>query len=98
MKRPAAERDLIEIYKYIASEAPSRARPFLRRLDEKIRMLAGAPGVGAVRLPHYPDVRMFPIGNYLILYRPLAESAGIELIRVYHAARDWQVLAEDDLP
>jgi len=33
-----------------------------------------------------PNLRSFPIGSYLIFYRPVED--GIELIRVLHGARD----------
>jgi toxin ParE1/3/4 len=32
------------------------------------------------------DLRSFPVGSYLLLYR--RDSAGIELVRVIHGARD----------
>lgn len=96
-KRPAAERDLIDIYRYIAADAPLHAATFLRRLDQKIHLLADAPGIGSSRLPAYPEVRLFPVGNYLIIYRPLEEDEGIELIRVFHASRDWLTLLDEDL-
>ncbi len=33
-----------------------------------------------------PNLRSFPIGSYLIFYRPMED--GIQLIRVAHGARD----------
>jgi toxin ParE1/3/4 len=33
---------------------------------------------------------MFPVGNYVILYRPI--EAGVEIVRVLHGARQWQDL------
>ena len=33
-------------------------------------------------------LRSFPVGNYLVFYRPLAEGDGIAVIRVLHGARD----------
>lgn len=33
---------------------------------------------------------MFPVGNYLILYRPI--EAGVEIVRVLHGARQWRDL------
>ena len=98
LRRPAAERDLIEIYKYIAKDSPSRARDFIQRIDKKIKLLADHPLIGAAKLSAYPDIRAFPIGRYLILYQPLDGEDGIELIRVIHGAREWETLLEDDLP
>ena len=50
------------------------------------------PGIGAAmcfRHPRLAGVRMLPVRGFehhLIFYRPTGD--GIELIRVYHAARD----------
>jgi toxin ParE1/3/4 len=35
---------------------------------------------------HYKELRYHPVGNYLLLYRVIAD--GIELVRVVHGARD----------
>lgn len=96
LRRPAARQDLIDIYIYIAGDAPMRAGPFLERIDEKLRMLSDHPGVGTAGLSRFPDVRVFPLGNYMIIYRPLPNDTGIELIRVFHGARDWQRLFADE--
>jgi toxin ParE1/3/4 len=96
-RRPAARKDLIDIYKYIARDAPLRAGPFLKRINEKLVTLSNHPLMGTASLPGYPDVRIFPAGNYLIIYRPLPDGGGIELIRIYHRARDWEVLIGADL-
>ena len=97
-RRPAAKRDLIEIHKHIAENAPTRADPFLIKINEKPATLSEPPLIGAARLLRFPDVRVFPIGNYLIIHVPLPDGEGIELIRVYHGARDWEAAIEHDLP
>lgn len=97
VKRPAAEGDLIEIYRNIAADAPDRARSFLEKIYQKLDLIADSPMIGSARLPSYPEVRGFPVGNYIILYRPLTEQRGIELIRVFHGARDWQRLVETEI-
>ena len=33
-----------------------------------------------------PELRSFPVDNYIIFYRPISE--GIQVIRVLHGARD----------
>jgi toxin ParE1/3/4 len=42
--------------------------------------------MGAVRDELIPNLRSFPVGNYLIFYKPLPD--GIEVLRVLHGARD----------
>lgn len=45
-------------------------------------MLADNPSLGAKRFPKYPTMRIFSYCNYLIIYTPLPDGAGIELIRL----------------
>ena len=96
-RRPAAKQDLIDLYRRIAKDAPMRAGPFLHKIYETLVTLSNRPLIGAARLPSFPEVRVFPLGNYVIIYRPLAGNRGIELVRVLHSARDWQNLIGEDL-
>ncbi len=41
-----------------------------------------------------PLLRSFPVGNYVIFYRPA--SGGIQIIRVLHGARDVSKLFGDN--
>ena len=52
--------------------------------------------IGTRRLKRFPDVRMFPCRRHLILYRPLPQGDGIEVIRIYHGAQDWLSLFRDE--
>jgi toxin ParE1/3/4 len=45
------------------------------------------PMMGSHRSGTADGLRCFPLGSYLIFYRPMLE--GIVVIRVLHAARDW---------
>lgn len=98
LRRPAAKVDLIAIYRYIAEDSAERAAGYLRAIDDTLHRLSDAPLIGTRRLASHPDVRMFPCRRHVILYRPLPELDGIEVIRIYHAAQDWLSLIEDDLP
>ncbi len=43
--------------------------------------------------PELPSgLRSFPVGNYLILYRPT--DYGVEIVRVVHGSRDIEALFE----
>ena len=44
------------------------------------------PGAGQARSELMPNLRSFPVGRYLIFYRPIPD--GIEVLRVLHGARN----------
>lgn len=46
--------------------------------------------MGVARFDIRRGLRMFPVGNYLILYREIDDGA--EILRVIHGARQWQDL------
>lgn len=97
LRSPKAKQDLIGIYTYIAQENPSAGRRMLETLEGTIQTLSENPFLGTAKLPNHPNVRGFPIENYLVLYAPLDDTQGIRLIRVIHGARDWQVFIERDI-
>lgn len=83
---PAAEEDIESIGDYIAQDNPARAVTFIQEFHETFSQLAQMPQSSPRRPRLGPDIRMRPVGNYLIYYRPIAE--GVEIVRVLHAARD----------
>jgi toxin ParE1/3/4 len=78
--------DLVEIGFRIAEENPAAADRWLDLIETKCRLLAQAPELGRRREDLAPDLRGFPVGNFVIFYRPIAD--GIQVIRVLHGARD----------
>lgn len=80
-----AEEDLIEIWLYIATDNQIIADRILDQIEAKCQMLAKNPGIGQSRPDISPELRYFPVGNYLILYREIKD--GIEIVRVVHGAR-----------
>jgi toxin ParE1/3/4 len=85
-----ADRDLDEIADYVARDNPPAAEALIDTFDEKLRLLAQLPYVGRARSELVPDLRSFPVGRYLIFYRPLDD--GIIVIRVLHGARNLRRL------
>jgi toxin ParE1/3/4 len=80
-----AEDDLVDIWLYIAEDNPRAADALLDNIDRKCDLLAQNPQLGQARPDIAPELRYFPVGNYLILYRITPE--GIEIVRVVHGAR-----------
>ena len=89
-RSPQAELDLIEIWLYIAADNPNAADELLDEVDRKCTMLADSPKIGRHRQELGSELRSFPVGNYLIVYRAVAD--GIEVARVLHGARDLEAL------
>ncbi|GAT31662.1 toxin ParE1/3/4 [Terrimicrobium sacchariphilum] len=86
LRTPQSQKDFEEIWDFIADDNPNAADSLLRLLDETASLLARAPGLGRKRPEILPEVRSFPVGNYVLYYFPIAD--GIQLLRVLHGARD----------
>ena len=80
-------RDYGEIWDYLAEHAgPTVADALLRRFDQKLQLLSEFPGTGRGRPELRPGMRSFPVGQYVLYFRPI--PGGIALVRVLHGRRD----------
>ena len=84
---PQARHDLIEIHDYIAKDNPGGAARFIALLEEKCRFLAKYPKIGRERFQFGPSIRSFPVGSYIIFYRPV--EGGVEIAHVLHGKRNF---------
>lgn len=84
------DRDLEEIAIFIAGDDPDAAEALIDRFNEKFMLLAQFPSVGRARPELGRDLRSFPVGRYLIFYRP--QKGGISVVRVVHGARNLRRL------
>ncbi len=91
-----AAADLLDIWLHIARENEDAADRLLDRIEETCRRLAQSPALGRSRDELSPGLRSFPVGRYVLFYRPRkdrkGETAGIELARVLHGSRDLDLL------
>ena len=85
-KTPRAEEDLLEIWLYIALDDMAAADRLYDLVETKFRALADFPHIGQQRPELAHDLLSFPVGRYVIFYKPI--ERGIEVVRVLHAARD----------
>lgn len=88
----AARSDLDEIWFYIAQDNVDAADRFIRAVVSRFPRLAAMPHLGRQREELATRLRSFPVGNYVIFYRPMEN--GIEIVRVLHGARDFPPLFE----
>lgn len=76
-----AKDDLKAINRYIAQDNPAAARRLIAQIKAQCQTLAEFPDMGRLWNELTPPLRSFPIGNYLIFYRPRTQD-GIEIIAV----------------
>ena len=74
--------------RYIGDRNPAAAARLTDRFEAECRRLARDPGIGQPRPDLAAGLRFFPVGNYLFFYR--ASGEGIQVIRVFHGARDYR--------
>jgi toxin ParE1/3/4 len=85
---PAARDDLKRISHYIAVDAQSpQGSKRLRALFlEDFRRLAHQPLIGQACPEFGANLRIWPVGNYVVLYQP--QKDGIDIVQVAHGAQD----------
>jgi toxin ParE1/3/4 len=85
-----AETDLTEIWVYIATDNPAAADRTILALQDAEDRLARLPHIGRTRDELSAGLRSWPVGAYLVYYRP--EAGGILTVRILHGARDAEAL------
>lgn len=81
-----SRQDLQRIVKRIARDDPAAAERFGLALIDQSESLANAPEMG-VQMRERPGTRFFPVGPYLIIYRPDAAKETVRILRFWHGAR-----------
>lgn len=91
-----AENDLRHIWRFIARDNATAATRVVEAAYKTFDMLAGSPRIGkqfdVVSLAG-EEIRFMAVAGfkkYVIFYRPI--SGGVEVLRVYHAARNLEEL------
>jgi toxin ParE1/3/4 len=83
---PLAERDLDEIWSYVAEDAsPATADRLIDAIVERFELLAEQPRIGRLRPEFGAGVRSFTVENHVIYYR---HDADILIARILHGRRD----------
>lgn len=95
LRRPLFIKDLQDAWTYIARDNPNAADRFVVELEKRYTLLSDNPLIGSARFRGHPDVRLLPYQRYILIYRPLPDGSGIDLIRLIHAARDYRRLYEN---
>ena len=81
-----AEKDLEDIWIYLAQQDELGADLQMVRLLDRFPMLAQFPNMGRQRNELLTGLRSFPVKPYIIFYIILLER--VEIVRVLHQSRD----------
>ena len=87
---PQADAELKGIFDYIANDRPRAAIRVVGKIIKRLESLADHPLSGEAQPKYRVDIRFSTVENYLVVYRPI--EPGIEVVRVIHAARDFDAL------
>jgi toxin ParE1/3/4 len=55
-------------------------------LYERFRLAATQHHMGEARSELGPDLRIFSVGNYVVVFRPM--KGGVEVVRIIHGAQE----------
>ena len=81
-----AERDLEEIWSYVAEDAsPATADRLIDAIIDRLELLAEQPRMGRLRPEFGAGVRSFTVENHVIYYR---HDEDVVIARVLHGRRD----------
>ena len=86
---PEARKDLDAIWDWIARASSAEiATNFLWKFYETFGSIGSSPTAGAAALGFKPEgTRRFPMGNYIIYYRPVRGKGTVLISRVLHGKR-----------
>ena len=85
-----SERDLNDIFDYIAVHSVSAAEKLVREIYKKFTLLCELPEIGRKRDELLPNLRAFNVDNYIVFYREKGET--LEIARVLHGSRDFTAI------
>lgn len=76
----AAQSDLNLILAFISRDKPVAARNWVKKIEEKCRLIAVNPAIGQTRPEFGIAVRSSLCGRYVIFYR--SKASAVEILRV----------------
>lgn len=92
---PEAEDDLQDIAFYLFQETGNIevADRLIVLIARRFELLADHPRAGRARDDLRPGMRVFPVGEYLLIYRQAGPD--VVIVRVLHGSRDVEALLDD---
>lgn len=74
----------------IARDSPGAAESVIDRFYDLVRLFTDFPMVGVQRDDLEPGMRLWPVGNYVVLHR--VEGRAVTIVRVVWGGRDLTAL------
>ena len=83
-----AQNDMREIWDEIGivNANPHAADRLMEKFESQLHLLSSQPRIGQKRDEWSPGLRIFPAGNYVILYYP--DDDGIEVVGIVYGRQD----------
>jgi toxin ParE1/3/4 len=100
LRRPQVRREVVDLADHTSHDSFEVAIRFLEAVERTFEFLATNREVGQVcgfANPSATGLRVWPVDgfrNHLVFYRATAD--GVEIVRVLHGARDFEVLFGED--
>jgi toxin ParE1/3/4 len=93
---PRAERDIVEIWRYLAVEASIKtADELLRQIRRAAERVAERPLIGRARDTLSPGLRSVLVHPYIVFYR--VSDTGVEVVRVLHQRRNLAAVLSEEI-
>jgi toxin ParE1/3/4 len=96
--RPAAETDLLAIYRAIAARSgyPERALGYVRRIRTFCESLASFPARGTPRDDLRPGLRVIGFERRVVIAYMILDTGEVEIGRIFYGGRDYEAIMRDE--
>ena len=90
-----AQADLEDIFDFIASDDPRRARSYIGDIQQACRNLCVTPLIGIERPDLRPGLRILPLWRRVVVAYE-ASAGQLVILRVFTGGRDYGTIMEHD--
>lgn len=87
----AAERDLEQIFIYIAAGNLNRARTYVNEIRDSCQSLCSTPMLGMARPDLRPGLRVLPLWRRIVIAYELPPGR-VDVLRVFSGGQDYQAI------
>ena len=94
LRTSQANRDLVEIWSYIARDHPTAAENVLEGIERTCDRFLDFPEMGQSCKCLGQSVRCFTVGSYVVFYRAIEN--GIEILRALNGSRDIMAIFDNE--